>query len=451
MSFQQQTTKALRKLGRLIIDGEGIRTASQMPVQLIAVPDDIPNENQIGYIRLNADGAAAYHHGLAQLRTELELEYLSDDELDDRLGHLTSEMYLGSSSLKDNRQLNILLESFENRILKPLQEYEVIIPISDLKLESSPIEIGGVRLYNMTAEDAADMGIEKGGPFYQPFFEALVGHAVASVISRGNDREKVVERARGKLRTALNLVRLALVDHTTKIILWKIHDSQLMFRDGEYYVIRKKLKDSPSDTHMGWKMGSYRTHILTVGEKIYKQAEELNKFTQGLFVSQPIQGDIREHFVRAIEWIGSSLRRETNDDKIVDLCVALETLLAKQNDGMKGELIALRSMLLCLHLKKSWYDPGFVLYLYKKRSDIVHGSRRGVGTTSDYDRGMMLAIEVFRDSLTYAKDNKIIKHSKFIAALEDAQNLSTAVNWLKQSGSDYHTKISEAAKKIRQP
>jgi hypothetical protein len=452
MSFQKQTTEALKKLGEILIDGRrtSMTGSPLVPIQLIALPEDIPNENKIGYISLNADGAAAYHLGLAQLRTELELEYLNDDELDDRLGHLTSEIYLGSSSLKDNRQLNDLLKSFENSILKPVEDYEVIIPILDLKLESSPIEIGGVRLYNMTAENAAGMGIEKEKPLYQPFFDALVGHAVASVISRGNDPKKVVERAREKLRTALNLLRLALVDHTTRIILWKIHDSQLMFRDGEHYVIREKLKDSPSATHMGWEMGSYRTTILTVDEKIYKQAEELNKFTQELFATQTIQGDIREHFVRTIEWIGSSLRRETNDDKIVDLCVALETLLAKQDDGMKGELIALRSMLLCLHLKKPWYDPEFVLYLYEKRSDIVHGSRRGVGTTSDYDRGMMLAIEVFRDSLTYAKDNKIIKHSKFLAALQDAENLSTAVNWLKQSGCDNHTAIYKAAEKIRQ-
>lgn len=453
MSFQKQTTGVLRKLGMMLIDGKGTSMAGSplVPIQLIAVPDDIPNENQIGYISLNSDENATYNHGLAQLRTEPELEYLSDNELDDRLRHLISEMYLGSSSPKDHRRLNDLIKSFEKSILKPVEDYEVIIPISDLKLESSPIEIGGIRLYDMTAEEAANMGIEKGKPHYQPWYEALVGHTVASVISRGNNREKVVERAREKLRIALNLLRLALVDHTTRIILWKIHDSQMMFRDGEHYIIRKKLKDSPSDTLMGWKLGSYRTNILTVDEKIYKQAEELNKFTQGLFVTQTIQGDIREHFVRAIEWIGSSLRRENNDDKIVDLCVALETLLAMQKDGMKGELIALRSMLLCLYLKKAWADPGFVLYLYVKRSHVVHGSRRGICTTSDYERGMMYAIEIFRDSLTCVKENKITKHSKFIAALEDPKNLSTAINWLKQSGSDNNTAIYKAAEKIIAP
>ena len=169
----------------------------------------------------------------------------------------------------------------------------------------------------------------------QPWFEALVGHTVALVKSRGNDPKKVIERAREKLRTALNLLRLALVDHTTRIILWKIHDRQVMFKDGEHYIIRKKLRASASDTQMGWQLGSYRTITLAVDDKIYKQAEELNKFTQGLFAIQLIQGDIREHLVRAIEWIGSSIRRETNDDKIVDLCVALETLLATKQDGRK--------------------------------------------------------------------------------------------------------------------
>ncbi|MDP2920713.1 MAG: HEPN domain-containing protein [Dehalococcoidia bacterium] len=450
MSFRQQTTEALKKLGRLVMSGKGTITAGQppVPVQLIAVPDDIPNENRIGYIGLDADGYAAYHHGLAQLRDEPELEYLSNDELDAHLGHLTSEMFLGSSLLKDDKRLNSLLKSFENRILKPLENYEVIIPILDLKLGGLPIEIAGIKLYDMTVEDAAAMGIEEGKPSCHPWFEALVGHTTALVSSRGNDPEKVVERARGKLRTALNLLRLALVDHTTRIILWKIHDSQLMFKDGEYYLIRKEQDVSPSDTHMGWQLGSYRTNILTVDDKIYKQAEELNRFTQGLFVTQVIQGDIREHLVRAIEWIGSSIRRETNDDKMVDLCVALETLLATKQDGRKGELIALRSMLLCLHLKKPWFDPGFLLYLYDKRSGIVHGSRRGICTASDNSKGMMIAIEVFRDSLTHVEDNQITKHSKFIASLQDKQNLATAVGWLKQADGYQYSAICEAAEDL---
>ena len=105
-------------------------------------------------------------------------------------------------------------------------------------------------------------------------------------------------------------------------------------------------------------------------------------------------------------------------------------------------------MLLCRQLKKPWFDPGFVLYLYDKRSDIVHGSHRGICTDSDNSTGMMIAIEVFRDSLTHVKDNQITKHSKFIASLQDEQNLAVAVDWLAQSGCYQHGAICEAAEEL---
>ncbi len=56
--------------------------------------------------------------------------------------------------------------------------------------------------------------------------------------------------------------------------------------------------------------------------------------------------------IRALEWIGESIKRESLDDKIVDICTALETWLVIKSDQIKGEAIAMRMMLLQTQLDK---------------------------------------------------------------------------------------------------
>ena len=373
---------------------------------------------------------------------------MDDDELDSQVQHLTCEFVLGRSLLKNPANMAKQITNFESANLRPLDNFEVIVPIADLKLDCSPIDIGGIRLFMVTADYIATMGIP--APFEHFAIKEFVGHSAAFVTSRGNNQKKVIERARTKIRTALNLLRLALEDHTTKLILWKIHDFELRFRDGESYLIRKADAGGKSRTMMGWELGPDRAITLTINDPLSKQSKQVASVTDTLFASD-VQGDLYLYFTRAIEWLGGSAKRDSNDDKIVDLCVGLETLLATKSDVRKGELIALRYLLLCLALNKSWFDPGFVLYLYEKRSDIVHGSNRGIGTATDFSEGMMLAIETFRDALTYSNQNQILKHSKLLSALETPENLNKAIEWLEKAGNDYHKRITEAAKLLLNP
>ena len=52
MPFQKITIKTLQELGNTLITGNGVAIPGQIPTQMISVPDDIPNEQSIGYVSL---------------------------------------------------------------------------------------------------------------------------------------------------------------------------------------------------------------------------------------------------------------------------------------------------------------------------------------------------------------------------------------------------------------
>ena len=179
---------------------------------------------------------------------------------------------------------------------------------------------------------------------------------------------------------------------------------------------------------------------------ISQQIDESKKLTECLFCDTEISGPIRDTFIRAMEWIGDSITREHPDSKIVDLCTALETLLATEQDKKKGELIALRMTLLCALLGQLFFSPSQLLEIYIKRSKIVHGSQRDICTDTDYVTARRIALDVFQKCLTFVKNNKITRHSKFIKKIEDDKTLvKKAVEMWKVWHPLYYEDVAKAA------
>jgi len=140
--------------------------------------------------------------------------------------------------------------------------------------------------------------------------------------------------------------------------------------------------------------------------------------------------------------------RDELDDKVVDICTALETLLATKDDLRKGECIALRTTLLNTKLNKPFFEPVNVMDLYLKRPDIVHGSARKVCTESDCQIGRRIALDVLIKSLSYIQLNGITQHRAFIDSLQDDKELvQKAVDFWKPR-TKYYPDIVKAAERI---
>src|SRR5207248_1756810 len=97
-----------------------------------------------------------------------------------------------------------------------------------------------------------------------------------------------------------------------------------------------------------------------------------------------VGGRLGERFLRALEWIGTSMTRESSDDKVVDLITAIECVLDPTTGGSKAEAVTLRSMLLAAAAGSELHNPVLLYRFYLVRNQIVHGSERGLASEGDY-------------------------------------------------------------------
>jgi hypothetical protein len=384
------------------------------------IPDDVNRSDvEHGFILIKSkEDYSHYRHCLGLLRGEDSLNYISSSELDKELWHFYCELYCDPTSFVNDSSIKAALNSLLDRLNKPLIEYEVLISLEKhLRLNGRSIELAGVKFVEMNDAEILAWGISKDSTlFHQKFYEIVAGHAVALILEQCHGTDKAVENAKIKLNTALNVLRVTLLlDHDPRIVDWRIHDNQMLFGADEQYAVREK--GDSSSASIGFQSG-FRSWEFIVDDVYSRQITESKQIVDSLFIPINAQNKIYERMRRALEWIGGSVIRERLDDKIVDICTALETLLATKQDRRKGEAIALRMMLLYSRLNKSFFDPMKLLEIYEKRSDIVHGSERDICLDSDYKVSQWMALDVLTNVLAYINKYEITQHSDFFKDLE---------------------------------
>jgi hypothetical protein len=447
--FSEKTADNLNKLAKLLIDNKGkSETVIDWPFKWGKIPEDIEFDRAQGdSLHITGEEYNQYHLCLVSLVNERELEYLSNREIDKELWHLVCEIFTNTTILKDPKALRKSLYSFQNRLKKPLIEYEIIIPIENLKIGEHVYEIAGTKLFEMSPEFAQQWGIIKDKIIHDIFFKEAVGKAVATLTENAADPDKAAERARDRVKTSLDILRVALLlDHEPRVISWKIHDEEMLFTQSEHIAIRKG-KDT-TNIFFDIKRG-FRSVEFKVDQIIYNQLETSRMVIESLFNRNIITGHIKDRLSRTIKWISNSVIKDELDDKVIDICTALETLLTTKDDLRKGECIALRTTLLNAKLKKTFFNPVYVMDIYLKRSEIIHGSAIKVCTESDYQIGRIIALDILVKSLSYIQLNGIKQHKTFIDSLQDDKDLlDKAVDlW---ENTIYREDIKKAVERIRE-
>ena len=161
----------------------------------------------------------------------------------------------------------------------------------------------------------------------------LVGKVVARVQVRAGKVELALERAKDKVNTALNILRICGAP------IPMIHDEQLQQRWGQDW-LSKNVSASDHPIRGGWQRGDEPIDLQLFGAIHDHFSEELSELRP--ILESKIPKDLNDRIFKALEWIGSSVTRGNYDDKVIDLCTALETLLTVKSDVRKGEALALR-------------------------------------------------------------------------------------------------------------
>lgn len=217
-----------------------------------------------------------------------------------------------------------------------------------------------------------------------------------------------------------------------------VWDEQLLQKRGRYHAVQA-VDASPSEP-TGWERGlsgwdrGYTPIDLKIDGPLLASTSEMAIKLQPLFdKAAPVR--LRERLLRALEWIGTSVTREHYDDKVVDLCTALECLLTGKDDPKKGEAISLRMMLLARELELGFVHPGIPYGLYGLRPEVVHGSAIGACGRSDYATLRHVALDVLLRLLELSQSkSSMTRISQVIKVIENEPNLVWTINWLKKQG-----------------
>ncbi len=452
MKFNDGTTRELTELARMIIENKGKDSPKDWAIAFKygTVPDSIKNdEPHDGNLSLSITGQECiqYHKCLQSLVAEISLELSSESEIDNELWYFVCEIFFDTDTTKANIKKRIA--SLQARTQKPVELYEILVPIEGrLRLNDHGFELAGTQVFEMHDKEATDWGIRKDKAMDKMLYDAVIDKPVALLTEKGSDPWKAAGRARERLRTALNTLRLyLLIDHEPRVVGWKIHDIQMLFKLGESTGVKKAGTTGP--VLPGFRLG-FRSVELTVDDIISKQLSQSAGFLECLFIENGMPSGIRDRLLRAVEWIGESVTRESDDDKVIDLCTALETLLTTQGDGRKGEVISLRMMMLYLSLNEPFFDPLQLLVLYNKRSEVIHGSKRKICTESDYSTGRLIAIDVFQKTVAFIKKNNITKHIALIRSLQSQPELVRKAVDFCSHNPEFRNDIIEAASKMKQ-
>ena len=317
-------------------------------------------------------------------------------------------------------------------------QYEVVFNLEGIKLDSDPLTIGDVVFQEFSPEF-----LEVDGPFremLQRWLDELTGQSVGIVRVHAGSAKEAVDRAREGVDRALNTLRFCVGSFPPAVI----HDQELLQRRGRFYVVRQ-IEPEVGPVLPGWERG-FRPIDRELGGPLDKWAKWFIEQLSPLY-NDTIQGKIRDALLRSIEWIGTSITRENFDHKVIDLCTALEAVLATKDDPRKGQAIALRSMLLSMALDEGFPSPGGLYHLYELRSKVVHGAALGVCEKSDYWNLRRRAEETILNIIKLnSTQGPVTRPSRLIKLLESPERLEKAVCWLERWPDEDTKAVAEYAK-----
>ncbi|VVB52936.1 Uncharacterised protein [uncultured archaeon] len=203
------------------------------------VPDDIKIDRSNGNDFILYDKYYwLYLKVFAGLRGEKVLEYLKDRELEDAFWHFTCEIIDDYKIYLDSTKLKQKIEAFSESLSKPLEDYEVLIPILNLDVKDSEFKFGDIILKKLKGPFLEEFGLKnESNAFNQNFFEKIVDKTGAIILEKGNSSELVVKRAKIKADFIIRMLQASISTNHKEIL----YDNNLLFEQGEFIVYRTKI------------------------------------------------------------------------------------------------------------------------------------------------------------------------------------------------------------------
>lgn len=429
-SVSKETYRSLFKFCRkltLEYPKEGPRQRG-LPFKVGYVPDDISIDRSEGdYFYLRGKYYWHYYEVLNRLRNELALEYLEDRDLKNLFWHFVCEIIAEYPTYRDVKKLRAKVAEFLSSMVKPIENYEVLVPILYLDAKDSEIKIGEAIVKKFDEETLKKWGVPK----TLPRFAEIVNKTMAIIPEKGNNSGLVCERARRKTDFVIRVLQVSL--STSRFI----HDVETLYRQGDLVIFRKT--GAPTTLGAEWRRG-HKPLKRDIGEKLEKNIKDFLKEISDI-LEEKLPSNLLERFIIAITWIGHAIEEENPNIKIIYLSTALESILTMPSDEMKGETLAYRMLLLNVNVDETFIHPAKVLWIYEMRSKVIHGATLAIASQSEYYTIKHVAIDTLLYSLKVIRRNGLKNQTEFIRVLETHKNGQKILDLLEKQGDEMSLKI----------
>lgn len=368
------------------------------------------------WLTLTGDTYSAYQTALDGLESEPSLAMHGRSALDGVLWEFGLSIDRASAGAMSDDEAKRLADRFLRTLDARSIEWNVLLETEGIADLDGAITALDVTFEPMSRRMLDEWLSSANSSVFAGEINALLGKPVAVVKVRAGDSQKAVEIAHRKVDASLDALRFALsgVRPTT------IPSQQMLFRRGRHTWCTPV--DGPSQFSSSAEVG-FRQVPLSITGRTRMDTSALLARLDGSGRAR----NVSDSLLRAAQWIGTSMRIEEPDLKIVTLCTAAESFLTAKSDLRKGEHLVLRAMLLCASSNTQLPNPMMLFDLYEKRSQVVHGSKINVCGENEYQWLRQLVVVLLQFAQSYEDRYSSQTLSDFFANLETRENSDAVV------------------------
>lgn len=392
------------------------------------IPEDLVTQELkvAGFTNLVLSGPEAerFEQNLDLLRSHPELEYATDKELKDQLWRLECEVFVNQREYKrDFSKLNHRIEEFISGLLKPLAEHEVLIPIEYFNVGNQEIVLGDCTVRTFSEDQLLTWGFAE-HEMWRDSLHIYVDKTVIVVKEVGNSPQLIIDRARTKAEQVLHALRIGFAKRRFT------PDRQLKFRLSPHTILREcvpaQIKRGVHMVRGPWNLDYIEQH----------DADYVGYANHVLTQSSGFGEDLNARVRRAVHWLGTAMEHEDYDQSVSLMCTAMESLLCAKDEVRKGERIGCRMVLIQSLVGESFVHPAEILWIYKLRSSVVHGSRVDVAGEVEYERMLDATRATLKSYIDLVAKNGHKNFAELTRFIESSTVARQLLEWLESHDED---------------
>ena len=288
---------------------------------------------------------------------EPNAEHLSDRDIDNLLSNFVYDILSHSKKFKNPKKLKKKVVDTIEEFLQPFTEWCAIAPIEGMSIPNKSIKIGTSEIRKFNKTDKQTYFGETNRAFSKSFDKKFLDHTCVVVKLQSNNKKSAVDKGRKKISLVLDSIRAG------------IGTNQFCCLAEPVIVASNELKSQKGMVQIKYPR---RLRCQLTKTEVENFSELIQIMGNIIDNEKPLK--IQKRILRSLQTLSRSVKDNEPEDKISKLFTSLETVLIPERKKLKGETLACRIALLQARLNGKFTHPDRTLYLYEKRSEIVHGS-----------------------------------------------------------------------------